>query len=312
MPPPFSGHRGAKTTSRTYQLPPADRPLGPVAAIWLRKLRAFDAAILIVFWTLFSMLVQAVLLLVPGRAKVVFPKIFWAVFATLIGLHIRRVGTPLTRAAAGRPVIFIANHTSWLDIAVIGAKLETCFVSKDAVQDWPGINLVARLGRTAYVSRQRANTGREVDVIRRRLDQGDNLILFPEGTTDDGSRVLPFRSSFLSVTEGAAPPVIQPVTLVYDRLAGLPTGRFNRPLFAYYGDMNIGRHFWRLVQCHGLGATLLLHDPVDPRDFPDRKALTRALERTICDSAAMLRQNRLPGRAAAPPETCHSHKENLT
>jgi 1-acyl-sn-glycerol-3-phosphate acyltransferase len=286
-----------RAPDRSYTLPDVDLPVGPVAAVWLRKLRAFDCAILIIFWTLVSMVVQGTLLLLPGRAKVGFPKVYWAVFATLIGLHIRVVGTPASRARLRRPIVFVANHTSWLDIAVIGAKLDTCFVSKDAVRDWPGVNLVAKLGRTAYVTRQRAATGRESDVIRQRLDGGDNLILFPEGTTDDGSRVLPFRSSFLSIAEGPDPPIVQPVSLVYDRLAGLPTGRYNRPLFAYYGDMNIGRHFWRLVQCHGLGATLLLHQPVDPSDFPNRKVLARELERTISEGAALLRQNR---KVAAP------------
>jgi 1-acyl-sn-glycerol-3-phosphate acyltransferase len=266
--------------------------------VWLRKLRAGMRACFIVLWTLVSMGVQALMLVLPGRGKVWFPQLYWGVFARLIGLHIRVVGTPATRAAHGRAVVFVCNHASWLDVAVIGARLETCFVSKDAVQDWPGVNLVARLGRTAYVTRQRASTGRESDVIRQRLDQGDNIMLFPEGTTDDGARVLPFRSSFLSIAEGPDPPIVQPVSIVYDRLAGLPTGRFNRPLFAYYGDMNIGTHFWRLVQCHGFGATLLLHPPVDPRDHADRKALAKALQQTVADGAAVLRQNR-PVVAAA-------------
>jgi 1-acyl-sn-glycerol-3-phosphate acyltransferase len=278
--------------NRSYVLPPVEQPLGPVATVWLRKLRAGARGFFIVLWTLVSMVIQGLMLVLPGRGKVWFPKLYWGVFARLIGLHIRVVGTPATRAAHGRPVVFVANHASWLDVAVIGARLETCFVSKDAVQDWPGINLVARLGRTAYVSRTRASTGRESDVIRQRLDQGDNIMLFPEGTTDDGARVLPFRSSFLSIAEGDDPPIVQPVSIAYDRLAGLPTGRFNRPLFAYYGDMNIGTHFWRLVQCHGFGATLLLHPPVDPRDYADRKVLAKALQRSVADGAAMLRQNR--------------------
>ena len=77
---------------------------------------------------------------------------------------------------------------------------------------------------------------------------GDNLILFPEGTTSDGSRVLPFRSSFLALAEGDGAPPIQPVSVVYDRLAGLPTGRATRPLFAWYGDMDIASHYWRFAQ----------------------------------------------------------------
>ena len=74
--------------------------------------------------------------------------------------------------------------------------------------------------------------------MRERLAAGDNLVLFPEGTTSDGSRVLPFRSSFFAIAEGEDPPLIQPVSVVYDRLGGLPTGRASRPVFAWYGDMD--------------------------------------------------------------------------
>jgi 1-acyl-sn-glycerol-3-phosphate acyltransferase len=128
--------------------------------------------------------------------------------------------------------------------------------------------------------------------MRARLRAGDNLILFPEGTTSDGSRVLPFRSSLLSVAEGEPSPLVQPISLVYDRLAGLPAVRATRPVFAYYGDMSFGTHFWRLAQCRGVRATVLLHDPVDPRDYADRKALTRAIWESVAEGAATLRQNR--------------------
>ena len=247
---------------------------------------------MIVLWTIVSMGIQGLMLMLPGRGKVWFPQVYWGSFARMIGMRIRVIGTPVTRQSHRRSVVFVANHASWLDVAVIGARLQTCFVSKEAVRDWPGVNLVAKLGRTAYVSRHRASTGRESDVLRQRLDAGDNILLFPEGTTDDGSRVLRFRSSFLSVTEGDDPPIVQPLSIAYDRLAGLPTGRGNRPLFAYYGDMSIDRHFWRLVRCHGFRATLLVHPPVDPKDFPDRKSLARALHDTVADGAARLRQNR--------------------
>jgi 1-acyl-sn-glycerol-3-phosphate acyltransferase len=104
--------------------------------------------------------------------------------------------------------------------------------------------------------------------------------------------VLPFRSSFLSVAEGEPAPLVQPISLVYDRLAGLPTVRATRPLFAYYGAMTIGSHFWRLAQCRGVRATILLHDPLDPRDFADRKDLTRAVWQCVANGASTLRQNR--------------------
>jgi hypothetical protein len=72
-------------SSRSYILPPVSQPLGPVAAVWLRKVRAWDRVILIILWTLISMVVQALMLVLPGRGKVVFPKVYWQTFAWLLG-----------------------------------------------------------------------------------------------------------------------------------------------------------------------------------------------------------------------------------
>jgi 1-acyl-sn-glycerol-3-phosphate acyltransferase len=128
------------------------------------------------------------------------------------------------------------------------------------------------------------------------LARGDNLILFPEGTSSDGSRVLPFRTSFFALAEGdaagACRPLIQPVSVVYDRLNGLPAGRSSRPVFAWYGDMDIASHFWRMTQHLDMRVTVLLHAPLEPASFPDRKSLSRAVWQTVADGASMLRQNR--------------------
>src|SRR6201999_4456867 len=153
------------------------------------------------------------------------------------------------------------------------------FAAKVEIEGWPVVRTIARLGRTDFVSRQRGSTARERDAMLEVLARGDNLILFPEGTSSDGSRVLPFRSSFFAAAEGkgiAAPrrrPLIQPVSVVYDRLNGLPAGRSSRPVFAWYGDMDLSTHFWRFAQHRGLRATILLHAPVDPARFAGRKAL---------------------------------------
>jgi len=277
-------------------------PSIPTRAHLFRRARAIRRGLFGLIFTLVSMLVQAVLLAVPGRGKVVFARIYWRVMCRLIGINVRVLGQP--PEPGGRPVVFVSNHSSWLDILVLGGRLEACFISKDEVTGWPLVNLVAWLGRTVYVRRRRASTGRERDDMRQRLAGGDNLILFPEGTTSDGSRVLPFRSAFLSIAELPAgsdgrPPLVQPVSVVYDRLGFLPTGRASRPLFAWYGDMTIGAHFWQLAQNRGLRATVLLHTPLDPAAFPSRKALAHAAWVAVADGAATLRQNR-PAQPAAP------------
>jgi 1-acyl-sn-glycerol-3-phosphate acyltransferase len=198
-----------------------------------------------------------------------------------------------------------------VDVPVVGGVLDGCFVAKGDVAGWPIIGTIARLGRTVFVSRSRATTGKERDAMRETLKAGDNLILFPEGTSSDGSRVLPFRTSFFAVAEArwgerrGDLPLIQPVSVVYDRLGGLPAGRASRPVFAWYGDMDIASHFWRLAQNIGLRATVLLHTPLDPARFADRKALSQAVWTIVADGASTLRQNRpavpldLPEQAAS-------------
>ncbi|HEX2942989.1 MAG TPA: lysophospholipid acyltransferase family protein, partial [Rhodopila sp.] len=163
---------------------------------------------------------------------------------------------------------------------------------------WPVVGTIARLGRTVFVSRARSAVVRERDAMRTALRGGDNLILFPEGTSSDGSRVLPFRTSFFTLAEASTPaeiaelPLIQPISVVYDRLGGLPAGRAARPIFAWYGDMDIASHFWRLTQHIGLRATVLVHSPLDPARFADRKVLAQATWRIVADGASTLRQNR--------------------
>ena len=263
-----------------------DRPLGG-------RFRAVRRIASVLLWTVLCIPVQAPLLLLPGRPKVVFARVYHAVLCWLMGMRVQVIGTPGTM----RPVLFLANHSSWLDVLVLGGVLEACFVSKAEVGDWPLIRTVARLGRSVFVSRSRGRTGTEAGAMRDRLASGDSLILFPEGTSNDGTRVLPFRSAFLA-TAGAAAQV-QPVTVVYDRLGGLPACRRDRPLFAWYGDMEIGSHFWRLARRPGARATVILHDPFSPAALPDRKAMALATWATVSAGAERLRQN----RPAAPLAT---------
>ncbi len=269
-----------------------DSPLGAVERTGLlRRVRVIRRGSAVLLWTLPCMVIQSVCLLLPGRPKVVFARFYWWVVIWLLGFRVRMIGAPLASGGA-RSVVFVANHSSWLDVPMLGGHLDACFVSKSEVAGWPFVATLARLGRTVFVSRRRGSTGRERDEMRARLAVGDNLLLFPEGTTSDGSRVLPFRSAFFAIADGDDPPLIQPISVVYDRLGGLPTGRGSRPLFAWYGDMDLATHFWRLAQHRGLRASILVHAPLDPLRFADRKALSHAVWRIVADGAATLRQNR--------------------
>jgi len=258
------------------------RPLGG-------RFRAIRRIISAVIWTLIAIPIQCVLLLLPGQAKISFGCFYHRVLCWLIGLKVQVVGKVSDKPAT----LFLPNHTSWLDILVLGSVLRASFVSKSEVGQWPVIGFVAKLGRTVFVSRRRTSTVlREADTMRERLQAGDSLILFAEGTSNDGTRVLPFRSAFLAAAADAK--AVQPVSLVYDRLGGLPACRRDRPLFAWYGDMDIASHFWRIARRSGARATVLLHEVADPASLPDRKILTAAVSDVVAAGAAQLRQNR-PG-----------------
>jgi lyso-ornithine lipid O-acyltransferase len=262
-------------------LEPDERPLGAGHAA-----RAVRRLVVVGAWTALSIPLQALLLAAPGRLNDRFGAFYHRIACRMLGLKVRVVG----QKAQGARVLFLANHASWLDIPVLGGVLAAPFVSKADVAGWPVIRTIAHLGRTVFVSRARGRTGEEAAGMKERLAAGDSLILFPEGTSNDGTHVLPFRSAFLGVAEEAA--LVQPVSVVYDRLGGLPAARRDRAHFAWYGDMEIGSHFWRLARRSSGGVTVLLHEPVDPRAFPNRKLLTQAVERVVAQGAAELRQNR--------------------
>jgi len=266
-----------------------------------RAVRATRRLLLMALWTLLSIPIQAACIAIGGRPPVVFARWYHAALCRIAGIRVRMIGTPAA-AEPGRPVLFLCNHQSWADVLVLGSRLEACFVSKAEVGSWPLIRTVARLGRTVYVSRRRGATAREKDEIAGRLAKGDSLILFPEGTTSDGARILPFRSALIGAVEDAeVRPVVQPVSLVFDRLDGLPVTRPHRPHFAWYGDTSIARHAWTMLGRRSCGATILLHPPLDPADFPDRKALAEAAYQAVDLGAAALRQ----GRDATPLSLNH-------
>lgn len=284
----------------------------------LRGTRAVGRLLAISLWTAGCIAVQSLLIRLPGHAKIGFARRYWAAMCTLLGMQVRVLGRPASGSAGRRPVVYVSNHSSWIDILVLGGRIEACFVSKGEVARWPLFGTIARLGRTVFVSRARSATAREGSEMTARLARGDDLILFPEGTSSDGSRVLPFHSTFFALAkptaQGGSPipldriPIIQPVSLVYDRLAGMPVGRTGRPIFAWFGDMDLARHAWRLAQWRGMRASILFHEPLDPAEFTTRKALAGAAWTAVAEGAAALRQN----RPAAPVATVKTPRSTAT
>lgn len=252
-------------------------------------LRMVIRLLVIFVWTLIAMLIQSALVLMPGDNKQKFAQVYWRGVAYCLGLKVTIHG----EVAKHRPALFVANHCSWLDIVTLGAALPGCFVAKAEIRSWPVFNWVAMLGRTIFVSRSRLGVGRERAELNRRLDAGDNIILFPEGTTSDGARVLPFSPAFLSLADAPAKPCVQPVTVVYDGLDGLPVQYRNRATISWYGDMDMVSHYNKIGRRAAVHATMILDEPIAAGTFVNRKELAAALEARLAHTAAALRQGRL-------------------
>ena len=218
--------------------------------------------------------VQILVLLFARRFWWAVPHGYHKLCCRIMGLTVRVVGRP----AKARPVLFVSNHVSYLDIPVLGSVIPVSFVAKTEVAQWPGYGLLAKLQRTVFVDRRRNTTRQQRDSLHARLMAGDALVLFPEGTSSDGNRILPFRSALLSVAEAAPaerPLTIQPVSIAYTSVNGVPLGWGLRPLVAWYGGMELGGHLWRFSRLGRVEVVVEFHEEVRLADFPSRKELTR-------------------------------------
>ena len=205
----------------------------------------------------------------PALAKAI-PHLHHRLCAWIIGLKIHREGQPVS----GQPVLFTSNHISYFDIIVLGAILPASFIAKSDVAAWPVFGLLARVCRTVFVERRAAAARGHIAFIRDRLTQGDSLIVFPEGTSSDGSRVLPFKSTLFAAVEREAI-AVQPISISYTRLNGMPIGRALRPLYAWYGDMDLVPHLWAALSYGSAEVVIRFHPPVIASEFVNRKLLSR-------------------------------------
>src|SRR3977135_3734891 len=215
-----------------------------------------------------------------------------------MGVRIREVGTRSTAS----PALILSNHVSWLDICVITALAPVVFVAKSEVARWPVFGWLAKLQRTIFIDRRaRHQTGAATREIADRLLGGDAVVLFAEGTSSDGIRVLPFRSSLVGAVHHAlgdsthhSHVTVQPMSLAYVRLSGVPMGRALRALVAWSGDAALIPHLLRVLSSGAVDVTVSWGEAVAYDMSADRKAIARESEKSVRRmTAAALR--------AAPP-----------
>ncbi|NTU76238.1 MAG: 1-acyl-sn-glycerol-3-phosphate acyltransferase [Alphaproteobacteria bacterium] len=239
------------------------------------------------FILLFSVIPIQSLVFVLCRSKIyVLPRFFHASFARLIGMKIRVKGTPVV---GGEPLLYVANHTSYLDISVLGSLIAGTFIAKSEVASWPLFGLMARLQNSVFIERRAARAALQREGLTARLQEGCSLCLFPEGTSTDGTQILPFKSSLFSLAEkgipGGEPLRVQPVTIVCTAIAGIDIRRAGSFYYAWYGDMTLVPHLWRALCVPSFTVDVVFHPPATIKEFPGRKILAEHCQRVIARSA---------------------------
>ncbi|MDE2493364.1 MAG: 1-acyl-sn-glycerol-3-phosphate acyltransferase [Alphaproteobacteria bacterium] len=221
------------------------------------------------------------------RRRKTFPNRFHKLLCRLFGIRIAVIGTPIQ----DRGVLMVANHASYLDILIMSATARVSFIGRRDVSTWPLFGTLTRLQETVYVDREkRARTAEARDIIRDRLRDGDALVLFPEGTSTDGNRVLAFKSALMGATEAEVETAadgrsqyvpVQPVSISYVGIHGMPMGREDRPLYAWYGDMELLPHLWEMLKAGPLDVVVEYHPPITVDGVGGRKKISALAETTI-------------------------------
>ena len=262
-------------------------------------LRAAALAAALLAWTAALIPVQWAALALRARLARVVPRLYHRGVSRMMGIDIRVAGRP----PGPPPTLFVCNHASYFDIVVLSCVLDAAFVAKAEVAGWPLFGLLAKLARTVFVVRRASRSGAHRDEMRARLEEGGSLILFPEGTSGDGNRVLPFNSTFFAVAQrpvGGRPLAVQPVTVAYTALDNLPMSRRQRPWLSWYGDMSLLGHMWRFLGMGTARVDVWLHEPVAIDRYGSRKALARACEHAVADGLSALLAGRRPESGTAP------------
>jgi 1-acyl-sn-glycerol-3-phosphate acyltransferase len=248
-------------------------------------IRVILIALAFVALTLVLLPFQLIGLAFDLRLQRTVPYWYHRVLCALIGVRIREVG----RRSTASPALILSNHVSWLDICVISALAPVVFVAKSEVAGWPLLGWLAKLQRTIFINRQaRHQTGAATREIAGRLLGGDAVVLFAEGTSSDGIRVLPFRSSLVGAVHHALGASthhthvsVQPMSLAYVGFGGVPMGRALRERVAWYGDADLIPHLLHVLSSGAVDVTVSWGEATAYDMSADRKAIARDAEKSV-------------------------------
>lgn len=253
--------------------------------------------VLFIVWTICVLISQTIFLRLKLPLRKIWPMGLHSIYCRIMGIEVVVRGKIYKK----HPCLYVANHSSYADIMVLGSLVKGSFIAKKEIEKWPVFGYMTSLQESIFVERKREHAATQSKQVKQRLLDGDNLMVFPEGTSSDGNGVLPFKSSLFSLVQNVEGLAIQPISITYAQIDGIPMGTGLRPRVAWYGDMTMLPHLWGLL---GLGKIKVIVDFNPPLidevktlgrkeiAVVTREAIVHSHERALREPVEMKKKNR--------------------
>lgn len=265
------------------------------------KIRLVLALLVLIPVTIVLVPIQVVAMRFHRPVARSIPVLWHRIALAIVGVRVHVHGP----RPAAHPLLIVSNHLSWSDILVLGSITRLCFVAKQEVKTWPGINLLAWLQRTVFIDRnRRQDSANQADTIARRMSEGDTMVLFAEGTTGDGHRVGPFKSALFGAVHAALAQAhlksvtVQPVAIAYTRLQGLPLGRVHQARASWPGDVALGPHLIAFLLAGAYDVDVVFGAPTTFTAETGRKQIAALTHEQVRSSFTRVMRMRLPAHDA--------------
>ena len=213
---------------------------------------------------------QITLVLFNLKLRLYIPKIFHKFVLLVLGIKVNKIGE-ITRL---RPLVLIGNHTSYLDIIVLGSLMPISFVAKEEIRGWFLFGFLAKMQNTIFIKRKNYKTLESIVKINENINNNFALVLFPEGTTSSGKKILNFKTSLFNLFEGDSTLRLQNFSLCYTHVNTMPIDNRVRPQISWYGDMNMISHLTNLLKLSCINVTVVMH-PVFSTKNLNRKEISK-------------------------------------
>ena len=201
----------------------------------------------------------------------IIPYFYHKICLRIFGIKIKTFG----KVSINSPILLISNHASYLDIIILGSLFKTSFIAKKEISKWPLLGILAKLQNTIFIDRRVSSLKNQENQIIKHLNEKKNLVIFPEGTSSDGNRVLPFKSSLFNIFEKNlnSKILVQTITIVYKKINGIPMNRIERKNITWHSNMDLIPNIFNVLKKLSIEVEVIFNDEFLPSKEYDRKKL---------------------------------------